>query len=107
MMNYTRLNDDIWCEIISYLNLKSIYSLEFTDEYFKHVLERTRFWERKIKAEFSDQIFDPESYRQSRKVYWILFLQQHKCNICSLCFIEDCCNNIPDCRDCDWLKMLP
>ena len=37
-MDYTKLNDDIWCEIISYLNLKDIYNLENSDD----LLERTR-----------------------------------------------------------------
>ena len=105
-MDYTKLNDDIWCEIISYLNLKDIYNLENSDDYFKNLLERTRFWERKIKAEFTGEMIDQEGYKIARKTYWILFLQRHTCNICKLCFIEDICQNIPDCTSCDWLDML-
>ena len=105
-MDYTKLNDDIWCEIISYLNLKDIYNLENSDDSFKHLLERTRFWERKIKAEFTDEMVGQEGYKIARKYYWNLFLLRHNCNICNLCFIEDICQNIPECTRCNWLDML-
>jgi hypothetical protein len=57
-MKYSELNDDIWDEIISYLNLKSIYNLELTDKFFQGVLERTKFWERRIKNEFPDYEYE-------------------------------------------------
>ena len=111
-MKHTDLNDDIWCAIFSYLSLKSIYNLELTANYFKDVLERTRFWERKIRKEFPNYEYDNlavevnEMYYISRKLYWNLYIQSHECNVCKLCFIESICSNIPDCKECDWLEFL-
>ena len=107
-MNYSELNDDIWCEIISYLNLKSIYSLENSNKFFQSLFARTRFWKRKLKREFPDeiQIDEEDDYQKLRKLYWIMFLQTHRCNVCKLYFIENICPNIPECRKCNWLEML-
>lgn len=111
-MKHTDLNDDVWCEIFSYLNLKSIYNLELTDKFFQQVLKRIRFWVRKIREEFPNYEYDSiatkaeEKYYISRKLYWNLYYQNHRCNVCKLCFIESICSNIPDCKKCDWLEFL-
>lgn len=112
LLNYLALTDDVWCEIVSYLNLKSIYNLEHTDTFFENLLQRTKFWERKLKRQFPDSDLEcdttnlKEKYHISRRMYWALYLQRHKCNICKLCFIENVCRKIPDCRKCNWLDML-
>ena len=111
-MKHTDLNNDIWCEIFSYLDLKSIYHLELTSIFFKEVLEKLRFWKRKILKEFPKFEHDglegkaEKNYQVTRKLYWILFHQSHVCNVCKMCFIESICSNIPDCDDCDWLELL-
>ena len=108
-MNYLALNDNVWGEIVSYLNLKSIYNLEFTDTFLENLLGRTKFWERKLKRQFPDIDLEyditnlKENYHISRHMYWVLYLQRHNCNICKLCVIENVCRNIPDCRKCNWL----
>ena len=51
-IKHTDLNNDIWGEIFSYLDLKSIYQLELTSIYFKEVLQKLNFWKRKIIKEF-------------------------------------------------------
>jgi hypothetical protein len=111
-MKYTNLHDDIWSEIFSYLDLKSIYNLELAAIYFKEVFKKTRFWERKIRIEF--QNFEHNEleedvntkYHITRKLYWNLYYQNHVCNICKLCVIESICSNIPNCEKCDWLEFL-
>ena len=111
-MKHTDLNNDIWCEIFSYLDLKSIYHLELTSIFFKEVLEKLQFWKRKIIKEFTKFEHDglegktEKNYQVTRKLYWILFHQSHVCNVCKMCFIESICSNIPDCDDCDWLELL-
>ena len=111
-MKHIDLNNDIWCEIFSYLDLKSIYHLELTSIFFKEVLEKLRFWKRKIIKEFSQfeldglEIKAEKNYQVTRKLYWSLFHQSHVCNVCKMCFIESICSNIPDCDKCDWLELL-
>ena len=111
-LKHTDLNVDTWCKIFSYLDLKSIYSLELTAIYFKQVLERIRFWERKIRKEFPNFEYDQleedinKKYYITRKSYWNLYYQNHLCNVCKLCFIESICSNIPNCEKCDWLQLL-
>ena len=107
-----KLNDDIWSEIFSYLDLKSIFTLERADILFQHILKSTRYWERMIEKEFShcgsciSGIGEEDPYFISRRLYWTYYLLNHSCNICKLCFIDDICNNIPDCKLCDWLNYL-
>ena len=111
-MEFSELNDDIWDELISYLNLKCIYSLEFADNFFKGVLKRTKIWERKLKKEFPDveyecnQANEERNYQTSRKLYWNVYIQRHKCNFCKLCLIDNVCRNIPECKNCNWLEYL-
>ena len=111
-MNYKNLIDDIWSEIFSYLDLKSIYILEVADKFFKNVLKRTNFWKIKARKEFPYSDYriitmdEEKDYYKVRKLYWNLYWLNHKCNICKLCFIENVCSDIPDCRKCDWLNYL-
>ena len=111
-MKHTDLNNDIWGEIFSYLDLKSIYQLELTSIYFKEVLQKLNFWKWKIIKEFQQFELDglevevEKKYKVTRKLYWILFHQSHVCNVCKMCFIESICSNIPDCNKRDWLALL-
>ena len=112
-MDIRKLNDDIWSEILSYLDLKSIFILEQTDVIFEEILERTRYWERQIQKKFSHFQFDisergAENYYYTiRNVYWNLYSLNHVCNnICKLCLIDDICMDIPNCKKCDWLNYL-
>ena len=106
-MDYRKLNYDIWREIFSYLDLKSIFILERTDQFFQQALRSTRFWERKMEKEFPhcDKPKDKD-YFFMRKLYWTLYCLNHDCNVCKLCFIDNICDDIPDCGDCDWLDFL-
>ena len=81
-----KLNDDIWSEIFSYLDLKSIFTLERADIMFQQVLRSTRYWERMIEKEFSSCGFDvsgigeEERYFTIRRLYWTSYLLSHSCN---------------------------
>ena len=109
-MLVSKLNDDIWSEIFSYLDLKCIFTLERADLIFEDILRRTRYWERKIEQKFPECGFDiPEDstddpYFIIRRLYWDLYCLSHTCNICKLCFVDNICNKIPDCKLCDWLN---
>ena len=107
-----KLNNDIWSEIFSYLDLKSIFTLERADIMFQQVLRSTRYWERMMEKEFSSCGFDisgigeEERYFTIRRLYWTSYLLGHSCNFCKLCLIDDVCSNIPDCNLCDWINYL-
>ena len=109
-----KLNDDVWCEIFSYLDFKSIFTLEHADVNFQEILKRTRYWERKIQKDFPDfsldmdlrQLDEEDHYTYARRMFWNLYYFRHDCNICKVCFIEEICKNIPDCKKCDWLSYL-
>ena len=109
-----KLNDDVWREIFSYLDLKSIFTLEHADMNFREILKRTRYWERKIEKEFPyfgldmdlRELDENDHYIYARRMYWNLHYLSHDCNICKLCVIEEICKNIPDCEKCDWLSFL-
>ena len=113
-MEVNKLNDDVWSEIFMYLDLKSIFTLEHAAINFQDILKRTRHWERKIEKEFSYFRLDmdlreldvDDHYLYARGMYWNLYYLSHDCNICKLCFIEEICKNIPDCKKCDWLSFL-
>ena len=51
-MSYSDLNDDIWYQILLYLDLKGIYCLELANPFFPSVLKRLRFWNMKINKDF-------------------------------------------------------
>jgi hypothetical protein len=48
-MEFSELNDDIWDKLISYLNLKSIYSLEFADIFLQGGVKKNNNLGKKIK----------------------------------------------------------
>ena len=110
-MDYTKLSDDIWSEIFSYLDLKSIFTMELADRFFQQTLKRIRFWERKLKTDFDDgldeaEVAEEDQYFIVRRMYWNRYLLSHECRICNLCFIDNICSDIPDCKNCDWLDCL-
>ena len=51
-MSYSDLKDDIWHQILLYLDLKSIYCLELANPFFPTVLKRLRLWNIKITKDF-------------------------------------------------------
>ena len=112
IMNFLCLNDDVWHEIFLYFDIKSIFNLELTNTYFQQVLQRLHFWEKKIRKEFPHYAFEifvcdkKKKYFITKKIYWDLYCQNHKCNICKLCFIDEICSNIPNCTKCDWLDYI-
>ena len=108
--NFSSLSDDCWNEIISYLDLKSIYRLEKSSKYFEDLMSRTRLWNRKLKIEYPNVLYENRSeksdYKLSREVYWSVFSASHVCRICIICFMDEICSNIPNCEKCDWIKYL-
>ena len=108
-MNFLKLHDDIWYQILLYLDLKSIYSLEFTNTYFPAVLKRTRFWIIKMKKDFPhceiviNSVQEEEIYTVARKVYWSLYQLNHTCNICRLCLVDNVIDDIPENEWIDYL----
>ena len=105
------LNDDCWMKIVSYLDLKSVYSLERSSIYFKDLMSRTNFWQKKMKKEFPNVLYEnvfqhKSDYKLSRELYWEIFRASHVCNVCMICFVEEICSNIPNCERCDWIECL-
>ena len=109
-MNYSKLHDDAWYQILLYLDLKSIYCLELTDPYFPAVLKRTRFWNLKIKRDFPycddviNFVTEEETYSVARGVYWCLYQLNHTCNICRLCLVDNVVHDIPENEWIDYLN---
>ena len=117
--NFFSLGDDCWNEIISYLDLKSIYRLEKSSKYFEDLMSKTRLWSRKLKIEYPNALYenilkDKSDYKLAREVYWSIFNASHVCHICKICLchickiciMEEICTNIPNCEKCDWIKYL-
>ena len=100
------INDDCWRKIFSYLNLKSMYMLEISSEKFQEIMRRIDFWQYRLRTEHSNVDIGEVPYETSRRLYWVIYVGSHECNVCNLCFISDVCPNIPDCRACDWLSLL-
>ena len=99
-MSY-KLHDDIWYQILLYLDLKSIYCLELTDTYFPTVLKRLRFWNLKITV--IDSVLEEEVYTATRRAYWSYYQLNHTCNICRLCLVDNVIDDIPDN---EWIEYL-
>ena len=105
-MKLTDLNDDCWLQIFQYLDLKSLYVLEKSDNIFQVILKRTEIWQRKIRIQYPGVDIGKIQYGASRRLYLELYIGSHQCNVCNLCFILDVCPNIPECKKCDWLSLL-
>ena len=108
-MNYSKLHDDAWYQILLYLDLKSIYCLELTSPFFPALLNRIRFWNLKIKKDFPhcaieiDSVQKEEMYTVARRVYWSVYQLNHTCNICRLCLVDNVIDDIPDS---EWIEYL-
>ena len=108
-MNYSKLHDDAWYQILLYLDLKSIYCLELTNPFFPAVLKRIRFWNLKIKKDFPhcaieiDSVEKEEMYTVARRVYWSVYQLSHTCNICRLCLVDNVIDDIPENEWIDYL----
>ena len=108
-MSYSDLNDDIWYQILLYLDLKGIYCLELANPFFPSVLKRLRFWNMKINKDFPhcdvviNSVQEAEVYTVARRVYWSMYQLNHTCNICRLCLVDNIVDDIPDNEWIDYL----
>ena len=97
------------CEILSYLTLREIYTLENCSQRFKILLASVRFWEKKICNEYKwyTQHLEDSRLPSPRRAYWELRYLGHICQLeidsssrCNNCFKKTECVLLRICDSC-------